>query len=154
MSAEAKGSVHPKRLTARGYDSICVAVGGVLGTLSRYGVDILMIPEAGKLGFPWPTFLINITGAALLGFIMAWVEESESPPAWLRPGAAIGFCGAYTTFSTASVEILLLGREGHSMLGLTYLIASVAGGLLAVTITTALAVKIFRKSQAMGGNLS
>jgi len=134
--------------------SLWVACGGVLGTLARHGVDkLLMPPPSAHPGFPWPTFLINVSGSALLGFILAWVEEIEHPPRWLRPGVGIGFCGAYTTFSTASVEILLLARDGQVSVALTYLAASVVSALLAVTITTAIAVKIFAGPRSMEGKI-
>lgn len=138
-------------LSERMPDSVWVACGGVLGTLARYGMDQrLLPPQALPAGFPWPTLVVNISGAALLGFIVAWVEESDHPPRWLKPGAGIGFCGAYTTFSTASVEILLLARDGRSAVALSYLSASLVFGLLAVTITTAIAVKIFKNPHAAG----
>ncbi len=133
---------------ARVSDSIWVACGGVLGTLSRYGLDHILPPHLWLPRFPWPTFVINVSGAALLGFIVAWTEESEHAPSWLRPGVAIGFCGAYTTFSTASVEILLMARDGHAESALAYLVASLGLGVLAVTISTALAVKIFKRAGA------
>ncbi|CAN5809291.1 fluoride efflux transporter CrcB [soil metagenome] len=136
-------------------DSVWVALGGILGTLSRHGTDVLLLPsQLAHPGFPWPTFLINVSGAALLGFVMAWIEESARPPNWLRPFAAIGFCGSFTTFSTASVEILLLARDGHPAIALTYLAASLVCGILAVTITTALGVRIFKGPGAAKGKLT
>ncbi len=126
-------------------DSAWVAFGGVLGALARNGIEQFFPPPGAHLGFPWATFLINISGSALLGFVLAWTEEADDAPRWLRPGAGIGFCGAYTTFSTASVEILLLARDGNAPLALAYLGASIVCGLLAVTITTAIGVKIFKK---------
>ncbi len=127
-------------------------MGGVFGTLARYGLDVALAPvDVFHIGFPVPTLLINLSGAALLGFITAWVEESKNPPRWLRPAAGVGFCGAYTTFSTASVEILLMARNGHAGIALGYLAASVVGGLLAVTITTELVVRIFKKSDPSKG---
>ncbi len=115
-------------------------------------MDVLLIPvHVLHPSFPWPTFSINVSGAALLGFVIAWAEESKNPPRWLRPLAAVGFCGAYTTFSTASVEILLMARQGHAGIALGYVTASLMVGMLAVTITTAIAVKIFQNPDARKG---
>ncbi|MEO8205229.1 MAG: CrcB family protein [Chthoniobacterales bacterium] len=144
----------PAKFTGRVSESVWVAVGGALGTLARHGVDVAMISKTAlPLRFPWPTLLINLSGAALLGFIMAWVEESSDPPHWLRPCVAVGFCGAYTTFSTASLEVLLMARADHPLIALSYVAASVAGGLLLVTLSTVLAVKIFRNPVLSSQNL-
>lgn len=132
-------------------DTFLVACGGVLGTLARHGMDRLLLPpHTLHSGFPWPTFIVNISGSALLGFVMAWGEESSHAPRWLRAFAGIGFCGSYTTFSTASVEILLLSRHGRPDLALSYLVASLVCGILAVAIATALAVRIFKNDSVKG----
>lgn len=131
-----------------GSEALWVACGGALGALARYGVEMLLPQHAVHPGFPWATFLINVSGAGLLGFVMAWVEEGEHPPHWLQAFAGIGFCGAFTTFSSASVEILLMARGGHIGLGATYLGASLAFGILAVTLTTTLGIHLFKNHNA------
>jgi len=128
------------------YGSFWVATGGILGTLSRYGMDTLFpIPHISHPSFPWTTFWINISGAALLGFLIAWTEETHNHPKWLRPFGAIGFCGAYTTLSTANVEFIILCRADLAGTALTYIAASIFCGLIAVTLTTAIAVAVFTK---------
>ncbi len=131
----------PEQFLPWGASSAWVAAGGVLGTLARYGMDhVFPPPQIAHPGFPWTTFAINVSGAALLGFIMACVEENRRLPLWIKPFAAVGFCGAYTTFSTASVEILILARSGLHASATAYLVASLVCGILAVALTTALGV--------------
>jgi len=120
-----------------GASSAWVAAGGILGTLARYGMDqVFPPPQIAHPAFPWTTFAINVSGAALLGFIMACVEENSRLPRWIKPFAAVGFCGAYTTFSTASVEILILARSGLQSTAIAYLAASLVCGILAVALAT------------------
>lgn len=139
----------PANFLSAGSASVWVACGGILGALSRHGVDVLFMPVHGlHPGFPWTTFGINVVGSALLGFITAWGEESTTAPRWLRPFGGIGFCGAFTTFSTASVEILLLARDGQATLALGYIAASLVCGILAVTLATALAVRMFKNPRS------
>ena len=108
-----------------------VAVGGALGSLARYLISVGLPARPG--GFPWATFLTNISGTLLLGFLLTVVVERFPPTRYLRPFLATGFCGAYTTFSTLAVEADLLVRDGHAPLAFAYLAATTAAGLLAVT---------------------
>lgn len=152
MAKPEKKNETPRRGGFLASDSFLVACGGILGTYARNGLEHLVIPPHALLpGFPWPTFLVNMSGAALLGFILAWVEECDDAPSWLRPFAAIGFCGAYTTFSTASVEVLLLARDGHTGVALSYVVASFVIGILLVTLTTMIAARMFNKTDSMKG---
>jgi CrcB protein len=114
-----------------------VAAGGALGTLARYGVSRAMVPP--PLGFPWATFVVNVTGSLLLGLIVTLVVERWSPTRFVRPFAAIGFCGGFTTFSTMVVSAAQLGQHGRSGLAAVYLIGSLMAGLVAVAVGTALA---------------
>ena len=56
--------------------------------------------------FPWSSFLVNVAGSFVLGVILTLVVERWSPTRFVRPFAAIGFCGGFTTFSTFAVEIV------------------------------------------------
>ena len=88
--------------------------------------------------FPWSTLGVNLTGCALLGWLLTRLNHpTGSPPrrsVWLRPLLTSGFCGAFTTFSavTASSALLLLHRQ--VALGLGYLASSFGGGLLAALL--------------------
>jgi fluoride exporter len=114
-----------------------IAAGGSLGTLARYGVNRGLITPA--LGFPWSTFAVNVAGSLLLGLIVTLVVERWSPTRFVRPFAAIGFCGGFTTFSTLMVELSQRVQHGRIALAGLYLVASVVSGLLAVLAGMALA---------------
>jgi CrcB protein len=96
--------------------------------------------------FPWGTFFINLSGSFFLGWFMTELSERLMPGGggWLRPDdlrltVAVGFTGAYTTFSTFEYESHGLLRDGDGLAGMTYLFASVFLGLLAVRLGIRLA---------------
>jgi len=103
-----------------------MAFGGGLGTAARYGVA--QVVHAAPGSFPWPTFWTNLSGSFALGVVLAVVLQQFPPRRYLRPFVAVGFLGAYTTYSTFAVEAVLLVRDGRAVLGLGYACASFAGG--------------------------
>jgi fluoride exporter len=107
---------------------VAIALGGALGALARYEIAqwIKVAPE----GFPWATFVTNLSGAFVLGFFVTLVLERLRPTRYLRPFFAVGFLGAYTTFSTLAVETVLLLKNGHIVLGVGYTLVSIAAGLV------------------------
>jgi CrcB protein len=106
---------------------LAIAAGGALGAPARYEVAQLISVAPG--GFPWATFWTNLSGAFVLGFFLTLVIERLPPTRFLRPFAAVGFLGSYTTFSTLAVETVLLVKDGHVALGVGYTLASVSAGL-------------------------
>jgi CrcB protein len=105
-----------------------VALGGALGTLARYWVGVVTHARPGS--FPWPTFLINVTGSLALGFVVARLGHVR----WARPLLGIGFLGGFTTFSTFAVETDLLVADGHVVVAVLYVATSVAGGVAAARL--------------------
>ena len=112
---------------------VSVAVGGAFGAISRYGLD-RVIEQRTESSFPWSTFVINVSGCLLVGFLIAAIVDRRSAPEWLRAGLVVGFCGGYTTFSTFAQEGLDLFEEGRSAVALAYVLGSVVVGLLAVHV--------------------
>jgi fluoride exporter len=108
-----------------------IAVAGALGALSRYGLEGFVsrrLPGA----FPWGTFVINISGAFVLGLVFTLATERWALAPWLRSAATIGFLGAYTTFSTLSLESYrLLETRSYALAGAN-LLGSVTAGVLAL----------------------
>lgn len=90
---------------------LVVAAGGLLGAPARYGVGQLLPPD--KDGFPWSTFLINVSGALLLGILVELVRERLPNNRYARAFFGTGFLGAYTTFSTYTAETVLLAKDGY-----------------------------------------
>ena len=114
-----------------------IAVGGALGTLARYGADRALVTTV--RGFPWATFAVNVTGSFLLGLIVTLVVERWPPTRFVRPFAAIGFCGGFTTFSTLAVEAAQRAQHGQVGLAAAYVVASVVAGAAAALVGMALA---------------
>ena len=107
-----------------------IGVAGCLGALARYGLDGFVSRRAGA--FPWGTFVVNVSGSFLLGFVVTVLGERVAAAPWLRAALAIGFLGAYTTFSTFAQESRDLFVGGHVSLAVMNASASVVVGLLAV----------------------
>jgi len=117
---------------------IAIAIGGALGALSRYGLG-LWVSSKWDHGFPLGTFIINITGAFLLGFLnILFVEKLTVSPLW-RLGIGIGFLGAYTTFSTFSYEAIMLFEGGSFVTAGLYTLLSVGIGFAGAALGVGLA---------------
>jgi CrcB protein len=116
-----------------------IAVGGALGALSRYEVAVTWPVDSGH--FPVSTFLINTTGAFLLGLILTVSVERERTqvPIWryVRLFACVGFLGSWTTMSTVAVEADTLVRGAAFGLALAYLAATISAGIAAAVMGTA-----------------
>lgn len=108
-----------------------IFIGGALGALLRAGLAEAF--PAGDAAWPWATFVVNIVGAALLGYWFTTLSHTS----YRRPLLTTGFCGALTTFSTVQVELLEMLDAGRVGLALVYLGVSVAAGLLAAQGATA-----------------
>ena len=107
-----------------------VALGGMLGALCRYALSVLLLPLLTRSGFPWSTLLINVSGSFALGLTAALAARNLISPEW-RAAIGVGFLGAYTTFSTFSVDLdALLGR-GLGLKAALYLLGNVGLGLTA-----------------------
>ena len=122
-----------------------VAFGGALGSLVRWGVAIAFSRWFGT-AFPWGTFFINLSGSFFLGWFTTVLAELflVNGDGWIRADdlrlmVAVGFTGAYTTFSTFEYESNQLVQDGDGLKGLTYIFASLFLGLVAVRLGIMLA---------------
>jgi CrcB protein len=104
-----------------------VAAGGALGSAGRWLVSA-GVPAAG--GFPWPTFLVNVTGALLIGVLMVVVTDVVTGRPLLRPFLGVGLLGGWTTFSTYALEARDLLAGGSPGLAAAYVVGSLVLGLL------------------------
>ncbi len=108
-----------------------IAVGGSAGAVARYLINAS--PLAGMFGkFPLPTFVINITGSFLIGFLMIVFTDKVVVSENVRMAVIVGFLGAFTTFSTFEIEIYGLVRERHFTTAFLYLFLSVFVGFVGV----------------------
>jgi len=113
--------------------SLLVAIAGAAGAVARYGLDTLFRRDAHHI--PWVTFAINVAGSFLLGAVVAVLDAH--PHATIRPALTVGFLGAFTTFSTLSLETYRLLDRGHLALAAAYSVGSLAAGLSALTLGVA-----------------
>jgi fluoride exporter len=110
---------------------LLVGIGGFLGANTRYLLD-QWVTNRWPMFFPWGTFIINLSGSFILGFFMAFAEQRPWVSRETRLLFAVGFVGAYTTFSTYAYESLRLAQDGQMALAALYITASVMLGLIAV----------------------
>ena len=113
-------------------ETLWVGLGGLFGSIARYWMSRAALLYFGPT-FPYGTLIINLSGSFLLGFLMGFFEVRPFPPQ-LRLSVAVGFIGAYTTFSTWTFESLALFREGDSALGLLNLLGSLVLGMAFVLL--------------------
>ena len=94
-------------------DYFWIAIGAVLGASARHAANRFCAQFS---VLPWGTLLVNTTGSLLLGFFLIWTSERVlADPRW-RLFVAVGFCGAYTTFSSYAFETLVLLEQGNWLL--------------------------------------
>ncbi len=113
-----------------------IFAGGALGALARAGISQLF--PSGPTQWPWAVFAINITGAFILGYAVTQLQERLPPSSHLRQFIGVGFCGAYTTFSTMQLELLNMVRHHDDGLAAGYAATTVVLGYLALSTATAL----------------
>ncbi|WP_046023319.1 fluoride efflux transporter CrcB [Magnetospira sp. QH-2] len=108
---------------------LSIALGGAVGAVSRYGVSVKMTQWFGH-GFPYGTLAVNILGSLLLGIMAELLARSWDPSPELRDALRVGFLGAFTTFSTFSLDIYTLVLERHEYLaGALYVVGSLVLGV-------------------------
>lgn len=117
-----------------------VFAGGALGTAARASLGTLMVADPGR--WPWPTFIVNIVGAFLLGYFTTRLLERLPVSAYRRPLLGTGLCGGLTTFSTMQVETLKMIQYHHYGLAAVYTLVSIAAGLLALYAATVLVRRV------------
>lgn len=119
-------------------DIFWISCGAILGANLRYYVNRFSQKYL-SADIPYGTFIVNLTGSFILGFFLAWtLERVEVDPRW-RSFVAIGFCGAYTTFSSYSYETYTLLEQSNYALAVMNFVCNNIFSLLAVIAGIALA---------------
>ena len=110
---------------------VAVAVGGACGAVMRWLMASGIQKVAGG-AFPWGTFAVNALGSFLLGFLFVWLIERSTLSELMRLALTVGFLGAFTTFSTYSLESIRLLQEGALALAFGNVIGQV---IVCLTLT-------------------
>jgi len=105
---------------------------GAAGALSRFTLDA-SIKQRWRSPFPWATVVINVTGSLLLGLLAGLVLFGDQSAVW-QTVIGTGFCGGYTTFSTASFETVRLVQQGRRALALLNAMGSLVAAVAACAL--------------------
>lgn len=124
---------------------LAVAAGGAFGAVARYGVSLFILQNFGG-GFPWGTLAVNLIGCFLFGLIDGYAVSIPFFSAQTRLLAEVGFLGAFTTFSTFSMETLRVLHSGQWLAAGSYAALSLIGGIALVALGIGVGAKI-----AVGG---
>jgi len=120
-----------------------IAAGGALGSLARWGVGEAL--PHGVAEFAWSTFLVNVSGAFLIGILMAFTLGPWAHHVYLRPFLGVGFLGGYTTFSTYMLDTRNVLASSHPGTALLYLFGTVIAGIGAAAVSLAVTLDLLAK---------
>lgn len=117
---------------------VFIAIGGAGGACLRFFLSQLMLQWFGK-GFPFGTLLVNVVGSFCLGLVYSLIEHGQIEIVLWRTTVGIGFLGALTTFSTFSVDTLLLLQQGMWLKGVLNIFMNLVCCLIAAWLGMQLA---------------
>ena len=106
-------------------------LGGALGAAARYGMVAWVTRRTEGL-FPWGTFLVNVSGAFVIGLLFSVLRHKEWGSHTLHSALIVGFLGAYTTFSALAIDSYTLSAHRELALAAVNVLGSCAAGLVAV----------------------
>ena len=109
---------------------LAIFIGGGVGSMMRYGVQVLLHERITAYNFPWATFSVNIVGSFLIGLFYA-ASARFGLSTEVRLLLTTGLCGGFTTYSTFSNDVLLLLKGGEWLPALTYILLSLLFGVAA-----------------------
>ena len=118
---------------------LSVAFFAFFGGISRYYL--------GKIWQSSGTIVANLAGCFLLAFLTYYVIERDLLAGWLNVGLGTGFIGAFTTFSSFTVDFMKLVHAHHLIHAMVYLSISILGGFLCVTLGYILASRLVKKEK-------
>lgn len=123
----------PSQLLASSY----VALGGAIGALLRYQNGRLLTYWLGAravTAFPWATLFVNVVGSLVMGMLAGFLARHGHGGEQWRLFIGVGVLGGYTTFSSFSLEMMMLIERGQAVQALTYALISLLAGLTALYI--------------------
>jgi CrcB protein len=111
-----------------------IFAGGFVGAIARAELAVALPFRVGA--WPWATFIVNVVGAFLVGYLMTRLQERLPVSAYRRPLLGTGLCGALTTFSTMQLELLRMLDGDRLGMALAYAVSSVVAGFFGVALAT------------------
>ena len=108
---------------------LMVAAGGALGAVARYGT-VVAVGRLTGFGFPWGTVTVNLLGSLALGLLIGGLAHGLHLSQEVRGLIVVGFLGAFTTFSTFSLDTVTLIERGSWTPALGYVFGSVVVGII------------------------
>ena len=111
---------------------LAVALGGALGSMARYALSTWIF-QVSSHKFPYATLTVNVLGSFVMGILFVVIVERAALTQEMRSLLMIGFIGAFTTFSTFSLDALGLWQNGHLFMALIYTLATVILCLIAIS---------------------
>ena len=113
---------------------LIIAFAGAIGALSRYA----LVSSIGLKAFPWATLTVNVVGSLLMGVAYVLIVDKSIISEAYKPFVMTGFLGAFTTFSTFSLEAWQLIDRGDIISAIAYILSSVVLCIVALTVGIAL----------------
>lgn len=112
---------------------LSIAIGGAMGAMGRYWLSSCLLPIS-SYKFPYATFSVNVVGSLLMGILYVLIVERGGLPEQARHLLMVGFLGAFTTFSTFSLDAISLWQNGGQTMALIYVFSTVFSCLLAIIV--------------------
>ncbi|MGB5336956.1 MAG: fluoride efflux transporter CrcB [Woeseiaceae bacterium] len=113
------------------YSYLFVALGGALGAMARFGLNVFLQRD---VEFPWGTLSANLIGCFVMGLVAqliastAWFNEAGIIPDQYRLLFAVGFCGSFTTLSSMVLELNTMIQKNELFYSFSYLVGTLVGG--------------------------
>ena len=121
---------------------IAIAIGGAAGAVGRHFVNIGMASLLGH-GFPWGTLTVNVVGSLIMGLLVHLMAVSWTVSPEIRALLTVGGLGAFTTFSTFSLDAVVLYERGAIVAAAIYVIVSVVAAIGALFLGLRLGRMLF-----------
>jgi fluoride exporter len=113
--------------------ALVVFLGAGLGGALRHGVNLVAAWMLGT-GFPVATLAVNVSGSLIMGFLVGYFALKEDPGHLWRLFLTTGVLGGYTTFSTFSLDAVVLWQRGTHGLAIVYVVSSVTASIGALCL--------------------
>ncbi|MDO9609978.1 MAG: fluoride efflux transporter CrcB [Brevundimonas sp.] len=123
---------------------LLVAAGGALGSMARFGLGLLAARLAPNAGWPMGTFAANVLGGLAMGLLIGWLAfKGGAQQETIRLFAAVGVLGGFTTFSSYSLEAVMMIERRDYALAAAYVVGSVVLAIVALFIGLMVARRAF-----------